>query len=338
MTGQDPLPADDSRFVLLDILAVVVLALFLGLGAGRGVLAASSRLISMVLAYCVAFFASARFGPQVAERLQVSELLAVPLVGTIGFLGTWIVCTVVFRSARRRAEKRRRGMPRSLADRLGGAAFGLAHGALIVVLLGWLSLWIDAARSLAAPPGSAQARTEHGGSMVAGVSAAVVEIALESALPDSGGTRIAVRLAARPGETLESLQRLMEDPRVQAVQDDKLFWRYLQNDAVENALNRRSFWNIVHDDELRADFAQLGLIDQEAAEDPQAFREEAAKVLAELAPIIRELYEDPQLRRLANDPEILALLESGDAVSLLSHPEIRSVVTRVSADAQQPAH
>jgi hypothetical protein len=139
------------------------------------------------------------------------------------------------------------------------------------------------------------------------------------------------RLAAQPSETLQSLQSLLEDERIQALQEDHFFWTLVQGGASERALNRSSFYAISHDPEMRERLAGLGVISEEAARDVGVFRDDALSVLEEVGPRVKDLSEDPEIQRLAHDPEIVALLESGDTFGLIGHPDIQKLVSRVSA-------
>jgi hypothetical protein len=227
---------------------------------------------------------------------------------------------------KRRERERRGDLPREPADRAGGALLGFFRGTLVVLVLGWLVLWVDAARTMGGemplPPADA--------SVAARVTGGVVEAGLEAALADSGPTgRLAARLAARPSATLTGLQALMEDERLQQVQADRLFWTYVEHGAVDNALNRGSFARLARDPGFRGEMAELGLVSPEAAENLAAFRVEAREVLAEVGPRIQGLRDDPEIRRLAEDPEIVALLESGDTLGLVTHPRFQSLVSRL---------
>jgi hypothetical protein len=137
-------------------------------------------------------------------------------------------------------------------------------------------------------------------------------------------------MAARPATSIAELQTLIDDPHIQAVQRDALFWTYVENGAVDNALNRASFFDIVHDDALRARLAELGLVDATAGSDPIAFRAAAAEALREVGPRLRALRNDPAVRRLVEDPEVAALLRSGETVELLAHPGFRTLVAKVA--------
>ena len=97
-------------------------------------------------------------------------------------------------------------------------------------------------------------------------------------------------------------------------------------------MNRASVRAIVHDPEMRGRFADLGLVEEDAREDPRVFRDTMAAVLAEIAPRVQRLQHDPELTRLASDPEIVALIESGNTLALINHPAIHRVLERVTAD------
>ena len=124
---------------------------------------------------------------------------------------------------------------------------------------------------------------------------------------------------------------MLEDPRIRAVQRDRLFWVLVENGAGERAIHQASFYEIVHDDEMRSWLADLGLVSAEAAADPAVFRDTMAETLAEAGPMLAKLRNDPELGKLAADPEIKALLESGDTFALATRPEIRRIVSRLTA-------
>lgn len=311
----------------IDVVGLIVLLLFAGLGAWRGALATGAGLVSMAVGYAAAVFAAGRWGGPAAEAAGLPALAGPPLAGTAAFAVSYLVCggvTAVLKAW----ERRRRGeLPRGRGDRIAGAVFGGMRGALVVLLLGWVAIWLDAGRQLSAGERFA-AMPETSSSVVAKTTGVVVEKAVEAALADRGGA-LAGRMAAHPAETVKGMQVLLDDERIQAVQRDRLFWTYVEKGAVQNALNRRSFWNVVNDDELRGTLAELGMIDAAAAEDPGLFRDAAAEMLTELGPRLEGL--DAELQELARDPEIAALVESGDTMGLLGHPAIQRVVARVSS-------
>jgi hypothetical protein len=247
-----------------------------------------------------------------------------PVAGTAAFVLAFVAMGIVS-AILRRLERRRRDASRSPRDRFLGGAFGALRGALVVLLLSYLALWVDVLRTT----GTVEAIPELGSSAAAAVTENVVEAGMQAALSDSGaGGRVVARMAARPGATLSDLQEVMEHPAIEEVRSDPLFWRYVEHGNVDAALNRRSFLYLTHDGALRRQLGDLGMIEAEAVDDPRQFREAAAEVLREVGPRIRGLREDPALRELLEDPEVVAMLQSGNHFALIGHPGFREVVAR----------
>ncbi len=117
-----------------------------------------------------------------------------------------------------------------------------------------------------------------------------------------------------------------------ALFSDSLFWTLIQNDSIDYAMNRNSVRAIVQDPEMRGRFADLGLVEEAARDDPRVFRDTMAGVLTEIAPRVQRLQHDPELAQLASDPEIVALIESGNTFALINHPAIQRVLERHTTD------
>jgi hypothetical protein len=213
---------------------------------------------------------------------------------------------------------------RGALDRALGALFGLGRGSLVVLLLGVLALWLDAARLIGEPATSASPAPTP----LRAATSAALEAGVGSVLGDQPGAAVAARVAARPAEALGSLRRVMERPEVAALADDAEFWSDVEAGRVDFALARRSFLAIARDAELRQELAAAGVIEEAAAADPSLFRMQARSVLQELAPRLRGLRSDPDLQLLASDPHVAGLLERGDIVSLFLHPGFQRVVSR----------
>ncbi len=314
--------------MLLDMIALLLLGVFALLGAWRGALASGAGLVTLVLSYTGGVFAASHFGAAASTQLGLHELLGPAVAGTAGFALTFIVCGAISMLLKRWAERRRDGYPRGGGDRFLGAIFGGVRGSLLVLLLAWLVIWLDAGRELGAIT-DISTIPRVSSSHVARLTGAVVETAVEAVLVDAGpGARVAARIAGRPAEALGSVDRLLQDERIERVQADQLFWRYVESGAVDAAVNRRSFYELVYDAEMRAQLADLGLVSQAAARDPEVFRAELADVLREVGPRIGAIR--PELTRLALDPEIQSLLESGDTLGLVGHPRVRELVSKAS--------
>jgi uncharacterized membrane protein required for colicin V production len=306
----------------LDVLALLVLGLFAGMGALRGGLASALSLISLGVSYAAALWAAPRFGERAAELTGAPALLGMPIAGTLAFAAAFLTMAILSYALKR---LERREDPRSPRDRFVGGVFGAARGVLVVFLLAYLALWVDALRST----GTVEGLPELGDSTAAALTGSVVEAGVQAALDDGGQAgRVVARMAGRPALAFAELQSVLEHPAVAELQRDPAFWTYVEHGSVDAAMNRRSFLAISQDARLRGRLAELGLVSEGAAVDARAFRAETAQVLREVGPRIRGLRDDPALRELLEDPEVVAAVQSGDHLALMSHPGFRSVVTR----------
>ena len=136
------------------------------------------------------------------------------------------------------------------------------------------------------------------------------------------------RLLSRPAQTVERLQRVLANPRIEALQRDRLFWSYVEHGALDQALNRGSFLGIAYDRTLRSELADLGMVSSAARLDSRLFRNSVRETLEQVGPRIQRIREDPALEQLASDPDVHDALEAGDPLRLLQHPEFRALVTR----------
>jgi uncharacterized membrane protein required for colicin V production len=311
----------------LDATVIAILALFTTIGIVRGGLVSCMSALSLVVAYAAAIVGATRYGPAAAGRFALPGILGPPLVGLALFLAAYFTMGVASSLLKGRERRRRRG-PRSVRDRFLGACFGGLRGAFVALLLATLAIWLDALRAT----GTAEFLPPVGASRAAVVTESLVEAGVEAALGDAGpGARFAARMAARPGASIAELEAVLDNPRIGSLQDDRLFWTYVESGAVDAALNRGSFIDVSRDAELRGQLATLGLVDVDAGRDPLAFRATVDAVLRELGPRIRDLRNDPELQRLIADPEVARLLQSGDTAALLGHPGFRDLVVHVAS-------
>lgn len=316
---------------MLDGIAALLLGVFVLIGVLRGALASGLSLLVLGAAYAAGVLSAVSFGASTSEITRLPALLGPAVAGSLGFVVAYGVFGWGARQVVRWERGGRAGEPRGVLDRAGGGLFGAVRGLAVVLLLGWAALWLEAARQLetgqSAPPGQ--------GSLVARATQPVIEAGAQAVLSHEGpGGRVAGRLLARPAETLIGLQALADEPEIQALGRDGVFWTYVENGAVDAALNRASFYRILHDPGLRRELAAVGAIDAASAADPAAFRREAKTALEHVGPRLRRLRQDPELRALAQDPELARLVEAGNVLGLLRHAGFRRVLARALGDAE----
>ncbi len=313
---------------MIDSIGLAILGIYVLMGARRGALASALRIVCPLLAYVAAFFGASLFGPLMSRWFELPGPLGLALAGTVCFVLGLIGAGVGAWFVKRRLGNRLSSWPRSGPDRIGGGLVGAAHGAAILLLLGVLVSFLDALRITGAADWL-QSMPETDSSKLVAVSQAAVEKVVPAALGGSGpSTRVATEFLAHPSDTVERIQKVLSHPRIDSLQKDKLFWTYIEHNAVDKAVNQTSFLSIAYDETLRTDLAELGIVGEEASADPKEFRDEAKQVLAEVGPRIRELRNDPAFEKLARDPQIQQALASGDTLQLLSHPEFRALLNR----------
>jgi len=310
----------------LDLLALGILALFGVVGAVRGALRSGMGLLALVVGYLAGIFLAPTVAPLLTERLGVSDFLALPIGGTAAFLGCYGAVAGIG-ALLRRLTAHDDDDEKSPRDRFLGALFGATRGLLVVVLVSWLALWLDALRAT----GGTSPIPEIGSSAAAAVTGEVMERSIAAGLGDEPAGRVAARIAAHPNVALTNLTGVLENANVAGLRGDSLFWTYVEAGSVDAATNRGSFRAVASDAGLRGQLADLGLVPPEAASDAGAFRDAFADVLRELGPPLRRLRNDPGLQELVEDPQVVAMLQSGDTLGLLRHQGVRDLVGRVTA-------
>ncbi len=314
----------------IDLLAAVLFIGFVTLGAIRGTLASGVRIVVLLVAYVVAYFAGTLLGGPVAAATGLFSLLAAAAAGAVAFVGTFVILTVVAAKFLRRDRKRHYDYPRSILDRVGGGTVGAAQGVFVALLLGWLGLWVDAGRAT----GSFEFDFLSGPSIVRSASQNVIATGARAALGDAPTGRVGTNLLSNPAETVVSMQKLLDNPRISLLQSDLLFWHYVSTGALDQALNRSSFLGITHDATLRGQLVDLGIVGEPSRHDPRLFRNATKDLLRRSGPALRDLRNDPELRKLAQDPEIQNALRTRDTFTLLAHPGFQRVFARVLASTE----
>jgi membrane protein required for colicin V production len=310
----------------LNALAALVLAACVAAGAWRGALATGLGIATLVLSYAAAAVFGPALGPVVGAQAGLSGLPATMAASTAVFVVSYALLGLAARLARRWGPQENVG--RSPRDRFLGASFGALRGMMLALLVVYLAMWFDALRATR----TAAVVPEVGDSLAAKITSDVVQSAIASAVDTSEpGGRFAARFAAQPAVSAADLQSVLDDPNFAQLRNDARFWNDVEDGNVNAALSRRNFLNVADDPQLRQKLARLGLVGDEAAYDPEVFRQSIGQVLAQIGPRLRGLRDDPAMHELMADPKVIAMLQSGDTLGLLAHPKFRELVSRVSA-------
>jgi len=305
----------------LDALMLALIAALAWAGARAGPGVAGLRLLGLPLAYAAAVGAGYAFGPALTRELGGSPLVALLAASSAGFVCVQLAMHRLSRAARERAAEP------SAASQALGAVFGAARGALFALPLLWLGGLAEGARTSGLRPSLpdlSSAQLPELGTRVLGAAAAAV---VDARAPSG---RMAVQLAARPGEALAALQQVVADPRSVALQRDAGFWQEVERGAVAAALARPAARQLVNDRAFRTRLATLGAVSPEAGTHARLFELELAAALSEIGPRLAALRSDPAFAELRDDPALLASLQSGNTLALLRDPRFRALLTRAT--------
>ena len=311
----------DSGAVWLDALMLALIAWLAWAGARAGPGVAGLRLLGLPLAYGAALAAGYAFGPALTRELGWSSLAATLAAGSAGLLGVQVSMHLLTRAARERADE-----PTAASQALGAVLGGL-RGALYVLPILWLGGLAEGARTSGLRPelpDLSSARLPQLATRAIGAGAGAV---VDARAP---GGRMAVQLAAHPGEAVAALQGVVADPRCVVLQGDTGFWREVERGAVTTALARPAARALVNDRAFRARLATIGAVSPGAARQGRVFEVELAAALAEVGPRLAAIRSDPAFAALRDDPALRASLASGNSLALLRDPRFRALVSRTA--------
>jgi uncharacterized membrane protein required for colicin V production len=315
----------------LNAVAAVGLAACIAAGAWSGALATGLRIATLVLAYAAGALLGPALAPAIGAQLGLAGMAATVAACTAAFVVAYVLLAIASRFARKLGPRENVG--RSPRDRFLGACFGAMRGFVLAVTVVYAAMWFDALRAT----GAGAVVPEIGDSLAADVTSGVMRSAIESTVDTSQPSgRLAARFASRPAVAAAELQGVIDDPNFAELRSDARFWNDVEDGNVAAALQRRSFTAFAADAQLRQRLAHLGLVADEAALDPEVFRQSMGQALEEIGPRLRELRDDPAMQELLADPAVVAMAQNGDTLGLLLHPKFRALVSRIGAQAPQP--
>ncbi len=307
----------------LDLLPLGVVLYFAAAGVMSGTLVSFLRIFSLVGAYVAAFALGPVLGPIVAVSLGTTAFISTQIARALLFFAVFFACGLAIWMVKR--SRTRESPPRTSLDRTGGALIGMVQGLALALLIGVLASWVGVGQKRGGLTG-----IPSGGARIAAISSAVLDKTADLMLDsEARSARLAMHFAAHPDEAVRDFESLVKSPALTKLNGDKLFWSYLEQGAIDQALNRGSFLEITYDKELRGDLLKLGMISDASAENPTQFRAEARALFTELSPRIRILRQDPVMQELAADPAILEAVRDGNTFALLTDARVQDLVSRV---------
>lgn len=306
---------------MVDLGALLVLALSAFLGWRRGLLLTAVSIGGVALSYLAAYLLHAPLGRALGPPLGLQPILAYPVGGLAAFVGTSLVVGVLAWLLRRR--RRRRDRQPSRAGQSAGAALGLAHGAALCLLVAWALLALQALSPARAPDARGSLTGRVAASLWSRLAARVTASASGSPVLASA----AERFARDPLRATQGLSEVLSSERVQAVLSDR---RKLRQLASAGPAGKSALRELARDRELLQAAHRAGVL--EVPPDGLSPEEAERQIAASLAPVARtleSLRRDPEARRLLKDPALRDRLRDRDLLSLANDPRFNRLAALV---------
>ncbi len=311
----------------LDIIAGIILIVFFISGALRGSLAAGLSFLNLILSY----FAALKVGPLLVPYLEPHTtgfpFLTLPLAGAAAFIAVFLLFGLFGAIICMIERKKREQKSRTAVDRLGGAVFGTLRGLIIVFLIGLLGNYLQEAHHA----GVAEAIPDVDDSITAEISGHMADQIVSSSLKDSDpGTRLAAQVALHPSRTIEKINDVVNNPYIQELIEDRAFWSDLESADIESAMDRSSINRIAENQNLRDQFANLGIINQDIGS--EEFKDYVRLAINQINPRVQNLRNDPRIQNLLTKDEVVKLIEDGNIMGLLENRDFQKAVQAILND------
>jgi hypothetical protein len=303
----------------LDALMLALIAWLAWAGARAGPGVAALRLLGLPLAYAGALGAGYAFGPALARELGISPLAATLGASSAGLLGVQLSMRLLTRAARERAET-----PSPLSQGL-GAVLGALRGALLALPILWLGGLAEGARTSGIRPELPDLSSASLPALSTRVLGAAADAVVDARAP---GGRMAVQLAARPGEALAALQvwwPIRAASSCSATRASGATSTRRGGDGARSPAARA----LVNDRAFRTRLATIGGCRPRPLAS-RAVRAELAAALSEIGPRLTAIRSDPAFAALRDDPALCVSLQGGDTLALLRDPRFRALVSRAT--------
>lgn len=315
--------APSAEDTLINLVALVILAVGAVIGARRGSLAMALSFAAVFAGYACAWLLFRPLGGAMGRAFHLAPVFAMPIAAlAVLLVVTAIVKLVAHRIASRRAAASAVGQAMSVLDRAGGAALGAAFAWIIVAVLAWaagsasalLGRGPDIAGTLT---GRLAART------IRGASALIVRRASGSPM----ASRLMAAMAANPGAAVAALNGVLGNPEVRRLWTDAALRKAITNGDAQALAASPAMQALAGNRAFTDGVQRLGLV---TAQGDGAI--DAKTLAAQLSPVMRSIESvrgNPDVQRQLADPHMRQLLESRNVPAMLADPAFNTLIGRL---------
>jgi hypothetical protein len=310
----------------VDLVVLGFLAYYLYKGTRRGFLLSFLGVLSIACSYFGAYALSEPVASWF-EKSNESNPLATRVIvgGTIFFLISAAFSIVQFVAKRLMTRKREDGkkvLSLSPSSRTIGGLISLGMAVVLFTVLWWV---YDAMRATA----WAKNFPDLSETAFATISQSIVKLTAGAALqgklsPDQA--ELAADLISSPGDAVEEIQALLDDPALNALFQSPTFHEDFLSGDRERIFNNEEFSALLDDESVMEKMRNMGLVDGEAA--TEEIRESLGAQLASAGGRMNGILEDPEIMPLIEELQSDGTLESGDWKKLVFDKRIREIASR----------
>lgn len=319
---------------LIDLFALVLIALFAYRGYRQGTLLMSLGILRLLCAYAGAYLLAGLVGIPLHAIFGLLRIVATAVAGILIFLIITIGFKLLTRKIRRKRKIRKLTAgwnELALPNRIGGGILGLLCGVVTVFVLCWLYNLIGAGFAESKQPDISSSFSNRS-------SQYVIEEAAYVGIGVAGGekedARQIARLISKPAGTVEDFRRLVSIPSVALLMNSRTF----QADFLSGNYRRIRFnsdlQRIFNDKDAVRYLKELGVIPDDYRS--PLFQNRLAKNLARAGSRMQEAMNDPELHSTVEELRREGLLNTGRISALILDTRFLKIVDRALAPDESP--
>ena len=311
---------------MIDIVALALVALLTYLGWRRGTILTALSGVSLLVGYLGAFLLYRPLGQLLRGAFSVPSILAFPLGGMVAVLAISLLLRIV--AARLKVHRLKRldkGWTPSTVDRTGGAMLGAVWATALVVFLAWAAIVVHGMTG----QGPNVENTLAGRLTSAVVGRAAYMVAKRFTGDEVLASTMSLA-AVRPVEAAETVSRLLSDPRLRALFEDRALRAAIVRSDFASVTGHPAIRDLARDPRFLDAAERIRLVGDLSGDAPQS--EVTEQLVERIAPMVRTaetLSRDGDIQQILQNPRFLEKLQGGDIGTLATDPEFNRLAEKI---------
>lgn len=324
----------------VDAIALVLVLFYGFLGYRYGLTGALINLAGMVGGYIAAVMYAREGAVMLAERTQMSPLLALPIASVLIFLVVTRTFYLLHLLVRKLLEGDKTGpSPLLTADRMGGLVFGLVKGFAIVAFLLWGLPTLIGSGTLASQMGFSESNVT---ALVRGMIEAGSRYGFSMMTDDPNAQSVLAHAVSEPRVVLQEAANLVANPSLKGLVSDPGVQTKLRAQDFVGVVNSSQFDAVLADEAFQQSLKTIGF---QPANGRTVTREEVGRMVLnvntqmqkQLAQM-KNAASTKEMQAMLADPAVQEHLKKGEITEVLRDPRLaRAMGMDVPAGAATPA-